>query len=106
MLRQRSGKNECLKSPDTVEKIGVLAVLMLSAKQASAASLHVGVVSGTNFASLRRFWAVAASWNCSVAPLGPRSRIICRPMYGSGQKLVVKRRALRRLAFRQEQQPE
>ena len=66
---------------DSVEEVGVLAVLMLSGKQASLVSLYAGDVSGTNFASLRRFWAVAASWNCSVAPLGPRSRIIRKPIY-------------------------
>src|SRR5688572_21873033 len=39
------------------------------ADQASA-----GVVIGIIFAILRRFWAAAARWNSSLAPLGPRRR--------------------------------
>jgi len=34
----------------------------------------IGLAIGTSFASLRRFWAVAARWNSSRAPLGPRNR--------------------------------
>src|SRR5262252_861435 len=34
----------------------------------------IGRAAGTSVASFRRFWAVAARWNSSRAPLGPRSR--------------------------------
>src|SRR6516165_10388599 len=32
----------------------------------------IGGASGTRIASFRRFWAVAARWNSSRAPFGPR----------------------------------
>ena len=66
---------------DTVEKVGDRSVLTSIRSEAIASPAHAGAGMGTNLASLRRFWAVAASWNCSVAPLGPRSRIIRSPMY-------------------------
>src|SRR5689334_544134 len=37
-------------------------------------STYAGAGVGISFASLRRFWAVAASRNSSRAPVGPRSR--------------------------------
>src|ERR1700720_2048618 len=33
-----------------------------------------GIGIGISLASLRRFWAVAARWNSSRAPFGPRNR--------------------------------
>lgn len=39
---------------------------------------HAGA--GSNFAILRRFWAVAASVNSSLAPFGPLRRSLFRPM--------------------------
>ena len=66
---------------DTVEKVGDRSVLTSIRSEAIASPAHAWAGTGTNLASLRRFWAVAASWNCSVAPLGPRSRIIRSPMY-------------------------
>ena len=67
--------------PDTVEEVGDLIVVTSIQSEPIASPAHAGAGTGTNLASLRRFWAVAASWNCSVAPLGPRSRIIRSPMY-------------------------
>ena len=49
----------------------------LSARQISVSAPHVaniGAGSGMSFASFRRFWAVAAKRNSSLAPLGPRRR--------------------------------
>ena len=43
----------------------------------SAASPQVAAIgagAGISLASLRRFWAVAARWNSSRAPFGPRNR--------------------------------
>jgi hypothetical protein len=43
----------------------------------SAASPQVAAIgagTGISLASLRRFWAVAARWNSSRAPFGPRNR--------------------------------
>jgi hypothetical protein len=34
----------------------------------------IGAYAGMSLASLRRFWTVAAKWNSSRAPQGPRSR--------------------------------
>src|ERR1044071_6362987 len=34
----------------------------------------IGAGTGSSLASLRRFWAVAARWNSSRAPFGPRNR--------------------------------
>ena len=49
----------------------------LSERQIRASSPQVakiGAGSGMRFASFRRFWAVAAKRNSSLAPLGPRRR--------------------------------
>jgi hypothetical protein len=49
----------------------------LSGRQIPGSPPHVakmGVGSGMSFASFRRFWAVAANRNSSLAPFGPRSR--------------------------------
>ena len=49
----------------------------LSAWQSRASPPHVaktGAWKGISFASFRRFWAVAANRNSSLAPLGPRRR--------------------------------
>ena len=54
-----------------------LGFVAMSARQIPGSSPHVakmGVGSGMSFASFRRFWAVAASRNSSLAPLGPRKR--------------------------------
>src|SRR5215207_9028598 len=61
---------------DTVEEVG-LGLLMASAlrrpSRSPEAHARAGVSVGTSLASLRRFWAVAARWNSSLAPFGPRS---------------------------------
>ena len=47
----------------------------LSARQNMGAPPHVAKIGsgkGMSFASFRRFWAVAANRNSSLAPLGPR----------------------------------
>ena len=49
----------------------------LSARQIPASSPHrakAGAGRGMSFASFRRFWAVAAKRNSSLAPFGPRRR--------------------------------
>ena len=54
-----------------------LGFVAMSARQIPGSSPHVakmGVGIGMSFASFRRFWAVAASRNSSLAPLGPRKR--------------------------------
>ena len=54
-----------------------LGFVAMSARQIPGSSPHVakmGVGSGMSFASFRRFWAVAASRNSSLAPFGPRRR--------------------------------
>ena len=71
-------KNECLKGPDSVEKVADFVVLELWSR-APAQPFQTGF--GTILASFLRFWAVAAIWNCSVAPFGPRRRIIVIPIY-------------------------
>lgn len=67
--------------PDSVEEVGVRAADERSPKQLGRSSQPVSSGRGTRLASFLRFCAVAASWNCSYAPFGPRSRIIDRPMY-------------------------
>ena len=74
-------KSGCPKSPDSVEEVDVLAGLPTVEIWGDTPLLHVGAGAGTSFASFLRFCAVAASWNCSYAPFGPRSRIIRTPMY-------------------------
>ena len=71
-------KNQCLKGPDSVEKVADFVVLELWSR-APAQPFQTGF--GTILASFLRFWAVAAIWNCSVAPFGPRRRIIVIPIY-------------------------
>ena len=47
----------------------------MSARQIPGSPPHVakmGAGSGMSFASFRRFWAVAAKRNSSLAPFGPR----------------------------------
>jgi len=69
------------KPPDSVEE-GCFRVLRqrgsaVATMFVSATSLQVAAIGGgigISLASLRRFWAVAARWNSSRAPLGPRSR--------------------------------
>jgi len=70
----------CLAS-DIVEKVEfeVIVVPAACGRQGSddgrlsqVASLGAGT--GINLASFRRFWAVAARWNSSRAPFGPRNR--------------------------------
>ena len=54
-----------------------LGFVVLSARQIPGCSPHVakmGAGSGMSFANFRRFWAVAANRNSSLAPLGPRRR--------------------------------
>jgi hypothetical protein len=54
-----------------------LGFVALSARQIPGSSPHVakmGAGRGMSFANLRRFWAVAAKRNSSLAPLGPRRR--------------------------------
>jgi hypothetical protein len=54
-----------------------LGFVALSARQIPVSAPHVaniGAGSGMSFARFRRFWAVAAKRNSSLAPLGPRRR--------------------------------
>jgi hypothetical protein len=54
-----------------------LGFVAMSARQIPGSPPHVakmGAGSGMSFASFRRFWAVAAKRNSSLAPLGPRRR--------------------------------
>src|SRR3977135_713161 len=66
---------------DSVEEVGwrigvdravVLGARLIVGLTNSQAGLGFGI--GTSFASLRRFWAVAARRNSSRAPFGPRKR--------------------------------
>ena len=50
------------------------AVATMFVSGASPQVAEVGVGIGISMASLRRFWAVAARWNSSRAPFGPRNR--------------------------------
>jgi hypothetical protein len=66
---------------DTVEEVGfeVIGASRLPRRGtpvigASPQVAEVGVGTGISLASLRRFWAVAARWNSSRAPFGPRNR--------------------------------
>ena len=55
---------------------------LVSARQSRAAPPHVAKIDvgrGMSFASFRRFWAVAANRNSSLAPLGPRRRSLPSP---------------------------
>ena len=49
-----------------------VAIMFVSATSLQVAAIDAGT--GISLASLRRFWAVAARWNSSRAPFGPRSR--------------------------------
>src|SRR3977135_3744391 len=71
----------CLLLADSVEEVGwrigmdravVLGARLIVGLTNSQAGLGFGI--GTSFASLRRFWAVAARRNSSRAPFGPRKR--------------------------------
>ena len=66
---------------DTVEKVGFevdgrcgLVVTAAPAIGVTPQVAGIGAGTGINMASLRRFWAVAARWNSSRAPFGPRNR--------------------------------
>ena len=59
-----------------------LGFVAMSARQSPGSSPHrakAGSGKGMSFASFRRFWAVAASRNSSLAPLGPRRRKSTKP---------------------------
>src|SRR5207248_4561497 len=67
--------------PDSVEEVcfevlrrreSAVAIMFVSATSLQVAAIDAGT--GISLASLRRFWAVAARWNSSRAPFGPRSR--------------------------------
>ena len=67
--------------PDTVEEVWFEVIAAggsgVAASPVSAASPQVAAIgdgTGSSMASLRRFWAVAARWNSSRAPFGPRNR--------------------------------
>src|SRR5204863_9304424 len=49
-----------------------VATMFVSGVSPQVAEVGVGI--GISMASLRRFWAVAARWNSSRAPFGPRNR--------------------------------
>jgi hypothetical protein len=78
---QRIGRSVCPLHVDFVEEplfwrqhLGFVA---MSARQIPGSPPHVakmGAGSGMSFASFRRFWAVAANRNSSLAPFGPRRR--------------------------------
>lgn len=55
---------------------------ILSIRCAYVAARRSCIAGATNLASLRRFRAVAASRNSSLAPVGPRNRNRLRPMMG------------------------
>jgi CheY-like chemotaxis protein len=66
---------------DTVEEVWfeVIAAVRIggATTPVSAASPQVAAIgagTGISMASLRRFWVVAARWNSSRAPFGPRNR--------------------------------
>src|SRR5215467_7735073 len=68
-------------SGDTVEEVwfDVIAAARIgvTASPMSAAAPQVAAIgggTGISLASLRRFWVVAARWNSSRAPFGPRNR--------------------------------
>src|SRR5436190_24138446 len=74
-------KCECPESADSVEEVGSgviavagSAVTLATVTGASPQIAEVGAGTGISIASLRRFWAVAARWNSSRAPFGPRNR--------------------------------
>src|SRR5215469_8397255 len=77
-----SDGNECEQArlTDTVEKVSFELSGRCRLGAASevdegvAPQTGIGSAAGTSVASFRRFWAVAARWNSSRAPLGPRSR--------------------------------
>src|ERR1700722_4106687 len=86
-VRLSSGNDRYLRAPDGSNRRILLknplfwrqhlGFVAMSARQTPGSSPHVakmGVGSGMIFASFRRFWAVAASRNSSLAPLGPRQR--------------------------------
>src|SRR5881392_2470487 len=50
------------------------AVATMFVSGASPQVAEVGVGIGISMATFRRFWAVAARWNSSRAPFGPRNR--------------------------------
>src|SRR5438094_730563 len=67
--------------PDSVEEVcfevlrrrgSAVATMFVSGASPQVAEVGVGI--GISMASLRRFWAVAARWNSSRAPFGPRNR--------------------------------
>ena len=69
------------QSGDTVEEVWFEVIAAggsgVAASPVSAASPQVAAIGdgiGISLASLRRFWAVAARWNSSRAPFGPRNR--------------------------------
>src|SRR5215471_19280904 len=60
---------------DTVEKVSFELsgrCRLGAASEGIAPQTGIGRAAGTSVASFRRFWAVAARWNSSRAPLGPR----------------------------------
>ena len=66
----------------SVEKLIVEITLLLAKAQAECVccySYATGFGVGINFASFRRFCAVAARWNSSLAPQGPRNRSLPSP---------------------------
>ena len=75
------GQQELVFMPDTVEEAWFEVIAArdrgVAASPVSAASPQVAAIGdglGISLASLRRFWAVAARWNSSRAPFGPRNR--------------------------------
>ena len=73
---------ECRGMSYSVEKLIVLTVVNGSLTFVSQGLCHAArgtCGAGMSFASFRRFWAVAARWNSSRAPHGPRNRSLPKP---------------------------
>src|SRR6266576_1395745 len=77
----RRDERQWARCADSVEEVGFgviavagSAVTLATVTGASPQIAEVGAGTGISIASLRRFWAVAARWNSSRAPFGPRNR--------------------------------
>ena len=66
----------------SVEKLDLCCAVKRSPRSGARVPFHAGRMvccAGMSFASFLRFWAVAARWNSSRAPHGPRNRSRRRP---------------------------
>src|SRR5437660_12754508 len=74
-------RRNCCLGVDSVEQVGFewprqrsSAVAVALTRGVSPHVAGIGAGAGISLASFRRFWAVAARWNSSRAPFGPRNR--------------------------------